>query len=160
LNWIARSAPLRSAKSSSSLSASPVPPVRGAGNNRAALVVREHRPQHITLVSPLDQHARIALQPSTPAPELEEVRDMRQADVVGAERRHPNGCLGTPRSGLRAHAAGCWGWIADQVTFSVFGGNIGWITVIAVILLAYVVLTLVAMLATGTHISGGYTPAH
>jgi hypothetical protein len=29
----------------------------------------------------------------------------------------------------RAHAAGCWGWISDQVTFSVFGASIAWIYV-------------------------------
>jgi hypothetical protein len=34
------------------------------------------------------------------------------------------------------------------------------ITVIAAIVLAYVVFTLVAMLATSTHLGGGYTPAH
>jgi hypothetical protein len=34
------------------------------------------------------------------------------------------------------------------------------ITMIAAIVLAYVIFTLVAMLATSTHISGGYTPAH
>jgi hypothetical protein len=33
------------------------------------------------------------------------------------------------RRHVRAHAAGCWGWIADQVTFSVAGGTIGWIYV-------------------------------
>lgn len=34
------------------------------------------------------------------------------------------------------------------------------ITVLVAVVLAYVIFTLVAVLATSTHLSGGYTPAH
>jgi hypothetical protein len=43
--------------------------------------------------------------------------------------RPPAGAKIASRHGPRAHAAGCWGWIADQQTFTVFGGTIAWIYV-------------------------------